>query len=143
MGFFDGLARGLSGGSHQGNSHRKNYRDSEREILDLSHDEDDEILSNDYRDIVFENSSSNNGWFKCSKCGKNFRRSDMDADHIVPKSKGGSNSRYNLQLICKHCNRSKRDDTSETAKDLEKRYREIKRQDKEDLEFLKSLKNRR
>lgn len=30
-------------------------------------------------------------------------------DHIVPKSKCGTNDEYNLQLLCATCNRSKRD----------------------------------
>ncbi len=127
MGFFEGLIRGL------------NASDSEREILDLVNDEDDEILSSDYRRTGMRYADSNNGWYTCVKCGKSFRAGDMDIDHIVPKSKGGTNSRYNLQCICKHCNRSKGNDTSETKNDLKRRKKELEKQEQEDLEFLRRL----
>ncbi len=127
MGFLDGLMRGLSGSA------------GDREILDMVNDEDDELLSSNYRKTGLEHTDSNYGWYKCIKCGKSFRKGDMDIDHIIPRSKGGTNSRYNLQCICKHCNRSKRDDTSETDVDLKRRKRELKEEEKADLEFLKNL----
>ena len=126
MGFFEGLSKGLRGN-----------RNSDKDILDMVNDEDDEILSKDYRNIGLSNESSNYGWYQCIKCGKSFRKGDMDIDHIVPKSKGGTNSRYNLQCICKHCNRSKRDDTSDTETDLIRRKKELDKRDEEDLAFMK------
>ena len=127
MGFFDGLAKGYNGSRR------------DRQILNVVNDEDDELLSQDYRSIAFEHTESNNGWYRCIKCGKSFRKGDIDVDHIVPKSKGGTNSRYNLQCICKHCNRSKRDDISDTEADLRRRKKELKQEEKEDLEFLRRL----
>lgn len=117
----------------------KSFSDSIRnkKIVEMYHDI--ESHSDDYREIAFDNSESNNGWYKCAKCGKSFRKSDMDADHIYPKSCGGDNSRENLQLLCKHCNRSKQDDMSDTFSDLERRNRELKKMDKEDLKFLNNL----
>jgi 5-methylcytosine-specific restriction endonuclease McrA len=41
---------------------------------------------------------------KCKKCGS---RHHIEFDHIVPVSKGGSNSAQNIELLCKKCNRSK------------------------------------
>ena len=32
---------------------------------------------------------------------------DIDIDHIIPQKYGGSDELYNLQCMCKHCNRSK------------------------------------
>lgn len=36
-----------------------------------------------------------------------------EVDHIVPLSRGGSNWPHNLQLLCRHCNAAKGDNTHE------------------------------
>jgi TPR repeat protein len=40
----------------------------------------------------------------CVKCGG---RRNLEYDHIVPVSKGGSNTARNIELLCEACNRSK------------------------------------
>jgi len=40
----------------------------------------------------------------CVKCGN---RRNLEYDHIVPVSKGGSNTARNIELLCETCNRSK------------------------------------
>ena len=116
----------------------KEVRDA-KIILDMEYEDDDYNVSGNYRDVALRNTPSNRGWYKCPRCGRNFRASQMDADHIVPKSKNGYNDTYNMQLLCAHCNRSKGDDTSQTEEDLRRRRAEIeelRRQDKEMLEQL-------
>ena len=34
-------------------------------------------------------------------------RCTFEIDHIIPESKGGKTTLDNLQLLCRHCNRSK------------------------------------
>ena len=40
---------------------------------------------------------------KCACCRKSIKN-EYHADHIVPLSKGGSNDKYNIQLLCAPCN---------------------------------------
>lgn len=43
----------------------------------------------------------------CPICGEHFVMSKMEADHIVPWSKGGKTVESNCQMLCKQCNRDK------------------------------------
>ena len=43
----------------------------------------------------------------CAICGKHFDIDDMDADHIIPWSKGGKTVMDNCQVLCKTCNIAK------------------------------------
>lgn len=71
-----------------------------------------------YRDTYFDNNKSNHGWYTCVRCGKSFRKGDMDIDHIIPQSRGGSDNELNLQCLCVHCNRSKQADMDDSFSDL-------------------------
>ncbi|MCA9288566.1 MAG: HNH endonuclease [Phycisphaerales bacterium] len=43
---------------------------------------------------------------QCVQCGSNR---DLECDHVIPLSLGGSSSARNLQLLCQSCNRRKSD----------------------------------
>ena len=45
----------------------------------------------------------------CSKCDNHFTLSQMEADHIIPWSKGGATVESNGQMLCIDCNRAKSD----------------------------------
>ena len=45
----------------------------------------------------------------CVKCGEHFSFEEMEADHILPWSKGGKTDKDNCQMLCKQCNRRKSD----------------------------------
>ncbi len=70
-----------------------------------------------YRDTYFSKNSGNYGWYRCVHCGRSFRKGDVDIDHIIPQSRGGSDSEWNLQCLCVHCNRSKQDDMRDSVRD--------------------------
>lgn len=73
-----------------------------------------------YRDTFFDENNSNYGWYTCARCGKKLRKGDSDIDHILPRNYGGWDSADNLQCLCKHCNRSKKDSMRDTVPDYVK-----------------------
>ncbi len=60
------------------------------------------------------------GKYRCIKCGGWFYKDEIEIDHRIPKRDGGTDDLWNLQPMCVHCNRSKRDRQSkvETASTL-------------------------
>ena len=92
-----------------------------------------------YREKYFSKNDAydnNNGWYRSVKCGRSFRKGDMDIDHIIPQKYGGSDRETNLQCICKHCNRSKQASMKDTPKDL---LRSSKRVAKRELSERKMI----
>lgn len=45
--------------------------------------------------------------YKCVFCGRNAKQVQLEVDHIIPFSQGGSNDLNNLQTLCFNCNRGK------------------------------------
>lgn len=73
-----------------------------------------------YRETYFNNTPSFMGKYQCVSCKQWFDKSDIDVDHRISKRNGGTDDLYNLQAMCKHCNRSKRERNSskETAQTI-------------------------
>ena len=45
--------------------------------------------------------------YTCQECGKNLKDDEIEFDHIIPFSRGGSSEEHNIRLICPDCNRHK------------------------------------
>ena len=48
--------------------------------------------------------------YRCRECGSSKDETSLEIDHIVPVAKGGTNDIYNLQTLCRECNRMKHTD---------------------------------
>ncbi len=45
--------------------------------------------------------------YTCQECEKHLRDDEVEFDHVIPVSKGGSSEEHNIRLTCFDCNRSK------------------------------------
>ena len=52
---------------------------------------------------------------RCLYCGEQFSRSDLTRDHVLPKSRGGTDRWENVVAACKRCNWQKDNRTPEEA----------------------------
>jgi hypothetical protein len=50
---------------------------------------------------------------RCSKCLRNVSDNEIEFDHIIPFSRGGTTTVENLRVLCRECNRKKRDNLDE------------------------------
>jgi 5-methylcytosine-specific restriction endonuclease McrA len=62
--------------------------------------------------------------YKCARCGAT---TDLDIDHIMPRSAGGSSRLENLQFLCRSCHVKKTDEDEEA---MRKDYIAFVKQDK-------------
>lgn len=85
------------------------------ESFENSFDSSYEELTNDLNDspserIAISSNVKREVWRRdqghCARCGS---RENLEYDHIVPVSKGGSNTARNIELLCQECNRKKSD----------------------------------
>jgi 5-methylcytosine-specific restriction endonuclease McrA len=54
--------------------------------------------------------------YKCQYCGTRFANgSELELEHVIPRSRGGRNSWENLVAACRDCNRKKNNRTPEEA----------------------------
>ena len=47
--------------------------------------------------------------YTCQHCGKHLKDNEVEFDHKIPVSKGGSSEEENIRLTCFKCNRDKED----------------------------------
>lgn len=52
----------------------------------------------------------------CQYCGKRFPRQDLNLDHVIPRSRGGTSTWENVVCSCQTCNRKKGGHTPQEAK---------------------------
>ncbi len=45
----------------------------------------------------------------CNGCGTHFEKQHLTVDHIIARTRGGTDHVENLQLLCSHCNSVKGD----------------------------------
>lgn len=81
---------------------------SENQLLDKHYKKgvDRESISAKLRYMIFERDH-----FTCVSCGRSSKQDDvqLEIDHIVPVSRGGTSEFSNLQTLCTDCNRGKGD----------------------------------
>lgn len=62
------------------------------------------MISNQTKNRLKRKSIGHNSYGKCVICRK---EGPLEVDHIIPKSKGGTDHILNLQLLCRRCNAKK------------------------------------
>jgi len=55
-------------------------------------------------------------WHICAYCGDEFSSSQLTIDHVIPKSRGGTNQWTNCVTACRTCNHKKGNRTPEESK---------------------------
>jgi 5-methylcytosine-specific restriction endonuclease McrA len=59
--------------------------------------------------------ASRDGGARCHYCGVRQKLRRLTIDHVIPSSRGGSNTLTNLVLACEACNHAKADHILEAA----------------------------
>lgn len=62
--------------------------------------------------------------FRCELCGISAEEKALEADHIQPRNKGGSDDPTNLQALCYSCNAMKRDRDNTDFRSIAESYTE-------------------
>jgi HNH endonuclease len=86
--------------------HEKKFRKLQKEIrlyekMESKNELLSEPISEEVKFIVWKRDKG-----KCVKCGSNNK---LEFNHIIPFSKGGSNTERNIQILCEKCNSEKAD----------------------------------
>ena len=79
--------------------HKEQFRASNPHLFFEGHKR--HSIPSDVRKIIYKR---DNG--RCVRCGSD---KEIEYDHIIPVSKGGSSTTNNIEILCQDCNRSKFD----------------------------------
>lgn len=63
------------------------------------------------REIMFKVARRDD--YRCQLCHKTVRDDQIEFDHIIPRDQGGPTSVENIRVLCRTCNRRKRDSVQE------------------------------
>ncbi len=81
---------------------KKAIREKARELYGgIPSDDKRHPIPDDVKEAVWQRDQG-----KCVQCSSN---ENLEFDHIIPFSKGGSSTARNIQLLCERCNRTKQD----------------------------------
>lgn len=61
--------------------------------------------------------------FRCELCGISAEHKTIEVDHIIPRNKGGTDEKPNLQALCYSCNSTKRDRDNTDLRDIPASYK--------------------
>ena len=73
------------------------------------------IVGNKRRTKIRKSQIFQRDFYRCGYCIKKFKPKFLTLDHVMPKSRGGSNDPSNLVTACFPCNQKKADKTPEEA----------------------------
>lgn len=80
--------------------------------------------------------------FTCQYCGGHPPNKVLEADHVIPKSKGGKDDINNLVTSCFECNRGKsNNDLSSVPPTLSETMKMVRERESQYREYQKLLKN--
>lgn len=80
----------------------KNYNESLKKKYEPVIEYNSKRISTSTRNYIFKRDNN-----ICLYCKKRFCKFDLSVDHIIPRSKGGSNEESNLTTSCHKCNNEK------------------------------------
>lgn len=85
---------------------RKLREEAKKEMISEGIIKENVLIKQDERRIsqIVKDQVWNRDNGKCVECGSNEK---LEFDHVIPFSKGGSNTYRNIQLLCEKCNREK------------------------------------
>jgi ATP adenylyltransferase len=64
--------------------------------------------------------------YRCELCGISAEQKALEIDHIIPRNKGGTDDKSNLQSLCYSCNATKRDLDDTDFRGIAESYNERK-----------------